>query len=591
VRDALAARGEPDPRHPRASIARALALARAAESRDAGRRTLAALVGAWPDAPERASDLFDEADRAEFDAAAKIAPAAARAARARAIAARDPKQAASLLKSLGTTPPAGVRTAAAEAWLAAGGPKDAQRILALPPPDGISEAESLHRAALSWLADARVLAPAPARHTRRRRGARPAPPKAPPALSPAQRARADARLADLPALLARALADEDRRRVLEGGVRLALRAGRKDEATALLPRLLEIDPGNDAGAAESFRDAFDLYTAGRFAEAARAFEDQAALWRDVSVRRRATYWAGRSKERLGDAPGARSLYANLVPGAAPDLYARWAAAALGMSVAAPAPVASEDTSAESETPLAPSREFLLCGFPDLAGDAAELEAAPDPVFSARVAAGTGDYRRAAALLKRRFPELGTPEEGAVPDEARRAFYPFAHAALVEAEALRAGVPVSLLFGVIRQESVFTADIRSKAGALGLMQVMPATGRTLFRRENGGKGRPDLRDPGENVRLGAAYLRDLLAEFHGDTASAVAAYNAGPGRVRSWKKAAGPVASDEFLESIPIAETRVYVKRVLYFQGAYAALYGLPLDAQAPHLDAATPLSP
>jgi soluble lytic murein transglycosylase len=179
----------------------------------------------------------------------------------------------------------------------------------------------------------------------------------------------------------------------------------------------------------------------------------------------------------------------------------------------------------------------------------------------------------------------------VPAEARRAYYPFAHASLVEAEALRAGVPASLLFGVIRQESVFTADIRSKAGALGLMQVMPATGRTLYRKENGGKGRPDLRDPAANVRLGASYLRDLLAQFQGDTAAAVAAYNAGPGRVRSWKRASAGAPLDEFLESIPITETRVYVKRVLYFQGAYAALYGLPLDTPVPRRDAALPAAP
>lgn len=256
----------------------------------------------------------------------------------------------------------------------------------------------------------------------------------------------------------------------------------------------------------------------------------------------------------------------------------------------PAPVAP-DAALESGVPLAPSREFMLCGFPDLAGDAAELEGSLDAVFAARVAAGTGDYRRAAALLKRRFPELGTPEEGAVPAEARRAYYPVAHAEVVAAEALRAGVPASLLLGVIRQESVFTADIRSKAGALGLMQVMPATGRTLYRRDHGGKGKPDLKDPGENIRLGALYLRDLLAEFQGDTAAAVAAYNAGPGRVRAWKKAAGAAPLDEFLESIPIAETRAYVKRVLYFQGAYAALYGLPLDGAPPRLEAGLSAAP
>jgi soluble lytic murein transglycosylase-like protein len=590
VRAALEARPEPDPRHARAVIARALALARAAESRDAGRARLAALAGAWPDAPERAADLFDETDRAAFDAALKTAPPAARAARARIIAARDPKQALALLKSFGASPPADVRLPAAEAWLAAGSPKDARRLLALPPPPGIGDAEVLHRAALVWLAEARALMPAPTRAARRRRGRKPAAPP-PPALAPARRAAADARLAELGSLLARPLGNEDRRRLLENGVRLARRAGRAEQERALLPPLLDIDPANDAGAAEAFRDGFDLYAAGRWAEAASAFDRQAGLYREVTARRRATYWAAKSRERLGDTAGARALYANLVTGAAPDLYARWAAAALGLSVAVSAPAAPDDAALESETPLAPSREFMLCGFPDLAGDAAELEGSLDAVFAARVAAGTGDYRRAAVLLKRRFPELGTPEEGAVPAEARRAFYPFAHADIVAAEALRAGVPASLLFGVIRQESVFTADVRSRAGALGLMQVMPATGRTLYRRENGGKGRPDLKDPGENVRLGALYLRDLLAQFEGDTAAAVAAYNAGPGRVRAWKKAAGAAPPDEFLESIPIAETRAYVKRVLYFQCAYAALYGLPLDGAAPRLEAGVPAAP
>jgi soluble lytic murein transglycosylase len=588
VRTALEMRPEPDQSHVRAVIARALGLARAAAPQAAGRSLLAALGTAWPDAPERAADLFDERDRAAFDAAMRTAPAAARAARARSIVARDPKQAVALLKSLGASPLAEARVSAAEAWLAAGSPKDARRLLALAPSAGIGDAEALHRDALAWLAEARALVSPRREAVRSRRGRNSR--RAMQPLTPAQRAAADAQLAELSSLLARPIGEEDRRHLLEAGVRLARRAGRGEEARALLTPLLDIDPANDAGAAEAFRAGFDLYAAGRWAEAARAFEEQAGLYREVAARRRATYWAARSKERLGDMAGARALYANLVPGAAPDLYARWAASALGLSVSATAPAAHDDAS-ESESPLAPSRELMLCGFPDLAGDAAELEGSLDPVFAARVAAGTGDYRRAAALLKRRFPELGTPEEGAVPAEARRAYYPVAHADLVAAAALRAGVPVSLLFGVIRQESVFTADVRSRAGALGLMQVMPATGRTLYRRENGGKGRPDLRDPGENVRLGALYLRDLLAQFQGDTAAAVAAYNAGPARVRGWKKAAGIAPLDEFLESIPITETRIYVKRVLYFQSAYAALYGLPLEGSAPRPEDGVPAGP
>ena len=104
-------------------------------------------------------------------------------------------------------------------------------------------------------------------------------------------------------------------------------------------------------------------------------------------------------------------------------------------------------------------------------------------------------------------------------------------ALVVSAARAAGVPASLLFGLIRQESVFAENAKSRSGALGLMQVMPSTGRLLYRKENG-KGRPDLNDPAANLRLGARYLRQLLDAFSGDTAAALAAYNAGPGRVRS-----------------------------------------------------------
>jgi soluble lytic murein transglycosylase len=113
-----------------------------------------------------------------------------------------------------------------------------------------------------------------------------------------------------------------------------------------------------------------------------------------------------------------------------------------------------------------------------------------------------------------------------------------------------------------------------------MQVMPSTGRLLYRKENP-KGRPDLADPEANLRLGARYLRQLLDTFSGDTAAALAAYNAGPGRVRAWKKASHLAPEDEFLESIPFWETRAYVKRVLFFQNVYSSLYGLPLDAASP----------
>ena len=540
-----------------------------------------ALAAIWPDAPARYADLFDEGDRAAFDAAARSAPAGVRLARARALVGRDSVAASALLRSLDRDLPAGSRAAAADTWLLAGSPRDAKRLLALARAAAKDEAETLHLSTLSWLVETRLaLMPEPPRK-RRTRHAPAAPPARPPArLSGKEKAAAVDHLTALDALLERRLSEEDRRRLLEGGIRLAWKAERADDAHRLLTPLLNLDPAADAGAAEWFAEAWEHYSGGDFAGAARLLDEQITAYRGAFVRRRATYWSGRAHEKAGDASTAKALYAGLLPGTVPDLYARWAAAALGVTLPAAPPAIANEPDDFPDVPDAPSRELLRCGFPGLAEDAAESEGSLDPLFAGRAASANGDHRRAAAILKRRYPELGTPDEGAVPAEARTAFYPLAQADRIAEAARAAGVPASLLFGLIRQESVFTEDARSRSGALGLMQVMPATGRLLYRKENG-KGRPDLTDPGANLRLGARYLKQLIDAFSGDTAAALAAYNAGPGHVRAWKKASNLAPEDEFLESIPFGETRSYVKRVLFFQSVYSSLYGLPLDEAPP----------
>ncbi|MGZ5427466.1 MAG: lytic transglycosylase domain-containing protein [Thermoanaerobaculia bacterium] len=590
ARAALLERPEPPPSQPRAFIARALADARVFGG-EAGRQRLVALAAVFPDAPARAADVFDDADRDAFDAAVRTAPADVRVKRARALVARDPKAASALLRSLGANPPAASIPAAADAWLVAGSPRDAKRLLAHLPDAPLDEAASLHLSALSWLVETNLLGTpesSRARRARRARAVRPAVSPAP--VSEKEKAAASERLARLDALLARPLSEGDRRRLLDSGIRLAFRTSHADDARRLLTPLVSLDPATEAGASEWFAEAWTHYTARDFAGAARLLDEQITAYRAVFLKRRATYWSARAHERGGDANTSKALYAGLVPGTVPDLYARWAAAALGVTLPAALPaVASVDTEDTAGVPGAPSRELLRCGFPGLAEDAAESEGSLDPLFAGRTASARGDHRRATAILKRRYPELGTPEEGAVPPEARSAYYPLAEVGRIAEAARAAGVPASLLFGLIRQESVFTENAKSRSGALGLMQVMPSTGRLLYRKENG-KGSPDLNDPDANLRLGARYLRQLLDAFPGDTAAALAAYNAGPGRVRAWKKASGLAPEDEFLESIPFGETRLYVKRVLFYQGSYAALYGLPLEDAPPvaSLPAAVP---
>jgi soluble lytic murein transglycosylase len=123
---------------------------------------------------------------------------------------------------------------------------------------------------------------------------------------------------------------------------------------------------------------------------------------------------------------------------------------------------------------------------------------------------------------------------------------------------------ALVLGVMRQESSFDPEATSAAGAHGLMQVMPATARQLAASLGAPAG--PLDDPDVNMRLGAAYLGNLLAQFPQCQACAIAAYNAGPHRVHAWIAALGtPEAGDatiDWIESLPYAETRNYVERVM-----------------------------
>jgi len=145
-------------------------------------------------------------------------------------------------------------------------------------------------------------------------------------------------------------------------------------------------------------------------------------------------------------------------------------------------------------------------------------------------------------------------------------YPMLHAPAGKAEA-------ALVLALIRQESAFQFEAVSSAGALGLMQLMPQTAaklakalKVVFKRKDS-LNAALTHDPSLNMKLGAAYLGDLLADFNGSYLLSIAAYNAGPARIRKWLKDLGdPRSADvdaiDWIESIPYSETRNYVERVL-----------------------------
>jgi soluble lytic murein transglycosylase len=134
---------------------------------------------------------------------------------------------------------------------------------------------------------------------------------------------------------------------------------------------------------------------------------------------------------------------------------------------------------------------------------------------------------------------------------------------------------------MREESALDPAALSATGAIGLCQLMPATGKRTARKLGlGDVSAQQLQDPELNIRLGAAYLGDLLKRYGGRQALAVAAYNAGEAAVDKWLEAAKGEPMDAFVEEIPIAETRHYVKRVLTSEAVYRTI-GVGGSAPAP----------
>ena len=142
-------------------------------------------------------------------------------------------------------------------------------------------------------------------------------------------------------------------------------------------------------------------------------------------------------------------------------------------------------------------------------------------------------------------------------------YPLPFRQSFEQYASAASISTTWALGIARSESLFMRDVRSRAGAIGLMQLMPATGRLVAREMKlDYSGLDTLTDPNHNIRLGTSYLGDMIARYDGNRVLATAAYNAGPHRVDRWLPVSSSLDARIWIENIPFNETRKYVRRVL-----------------------------
>ena len=295
------------------------------------------------------------------------------------------------------------------------------------------------------------------------------------------------------------------------------------------------------------------------------------------------YWRGRVLEAKGQLEEARSVY--LLNGQQRGYYSFLAADRAGHRYQfAHSPItyqASELTDVESLPGIQRARELHAI---KRTVDARRewnyaIERMPEPQLlkAAKLADSWGWHDRAITTLA----------QAEYWDDLELRF-PLAHQQQVMHQAARQHINPAWAFAIIRQESAFTADARSHAGALGLMQLLPRTARDMARSLRvRTPRRGDLLKIDTNIQLGVGYLKKVQDRYQGHPVLATAAYNAGPSNVKRWLPSDGSVAADIWIETVPFTETRNYLKRVL----TYTVIYEQRLGQQPKSLlERMTPIS-
>lgn len=365
-------------------------------------------------------------------------------------------------------------------------------------------------------------------------------------------------------------------------------------------RLVDTQPAGEAATEAHWKLAWLAYQ-GREAAASRLLEEHLERFPDSPYLGRALYW----RARMAVAAGAQALAARLLEwlrsyaprdylaqqaehwagglrGAAGDGDAPgWQPSALKAAASAPAPSAGE-MPAPVRALLETAAALERLGFEELAGEtldaAARLWPQPEMALAqARLALAQESYARATETLQRAYPNYWRYRLEDLPREAWETLFPRPYWDLIEREARRQGLDPYLVAALIRQESRFEREAVSSAGARGLMQLMPVTARRLAGAPRLAEGR--LHEPELNIRLGTRFLAELLRRFNGSLEKTVAAYNAGGTRVEGWASQRAYAEPAEFVESIPVTQTREFVYTVLRNYRFYRDLYA-PADARA-----------
>lgn len=323
-----------------------------------------------------------------------------------------------------------------------------------------------------------------------------------------------------------------------------------------------------------FLAALVLWTHNRYAEAAGEWDALYASPNAAEEADAAEYWAGRAWSRAGDSVRARARWQSVRSRSPLSYYAGLSSKRLGLSSNLQMVPGADTFPRVEDVHDARDRLSLL----------AETGLASELVLETRwLASQAGDQMSrvlATADLLRRFnrgsaaTQLGwrALSEGDTTSRTYRLIFPLLYGPALSGAAERGRVDPALVAGLIRQESLFDSMATSRAGARGLMQVMPSVGRSLARSLGHANWHPDsLYLTSLNLELGSRHLASALAQY-GKLERTLAAYNAGGSRVLRWARYPGADDPETFVEWIPFRETRTYVRTVLRNREFYRALY-------------------
>jgi soluble lytic murein transglycosylase len=383
-----------------------------------------------------------------------------------------------------------------------------------------------------------------------------------------------------------------------------------DRAIDYFRELQQRFPNGGHASSAHWKAAWLTFRQGKIDEARQEFEEQIALYPDSAEIPAALYWRARLAEEEGKPAMARAFYQKLTDRFRNYYYAEFGRQRLpGLPAAAPNQGPAKEASLKEDLthyalldriPALPTAEKITVtdppddnlrverarllsngGLADMA--VRELQAAASqeggtwaPPEMARVYQDIGRYDRGIEIMKHTTPNYFAVDIPDLPRPYWEALFPKAYWSDLRKYSILNGLDPYLVASLIRQESEFNTLALSRANAVGLMQLLPKTGKNVAKQVKlKGYSAPQLFTPAVNLQLGTRYFKDMVDKYDGQFEYALAAYNAGTDRVGEWLGQGNYRDPQEFVESIPFTETREYVQAILRNANVYRQLYGTP----------------